>query len=196
MPVLDAIQSWWMAHPIAREAVFPLIIAILFLFLTPLLTPIVETFWKLWTIPPQRLSTWIVKARLSSAEEKFRRLRAIHDHLHFLVFACFADLLSLGVVLVFLGMGSLLGTATIIHWALHQATAAAVQEAVLCLVSFVVAYLSMFLAVALFFEILDAVLLPEETLRKLSSRIEKLRQKLEMDGKGIHTPPHAQPPRP
>jgi len=63
--VIDAIYSWLITHPLSGELIVGLIVGFVILFFTPILAPIVDTFWKFCAIRPQRLNVWVLKARLS-----------------------------------------------------------------------------------------------------------------------------------
>jgi hypothetical protein len=99
MTVIDAIYSWLITHPLSGELIVGLIVGFVILFFTPILAPIVDTFWKFCAIRPQRLNVWVLKARLSSAEWELYRVRRISKELSFLMYTCFKGMGYMGFVL-------------------------------------------------------------------------------------------------
>lgn len=83
-----------------HEWVVAFIAGIVLLFLTPVLAPIVDVFWRLFRIPPQRLGMWILKARLSSAKSRLAKVRLMRADTRFLVFHCFWSLYHLAITLI------------------------------------------------------------------------------------------------
>ena len=176
--MFDVIQSWWMAHPIAREAIFAVIFAILLFFLTPLLSPAVETFWKLWAIPPQRLNLWILKARLSSAELRLRRLLRLCSDTRYFVFTCF---MGLG----YLVLSSTCVTLSRIEAAVNEMGTPKISAHSLGLGFYMFilpAYWAMFQFLRKMNALSEAVSRPTKAKAKISSRIETLRKKLRPKG--------------
>jgi hypothetical protein len=82
--MLNVLQSWLTIHPISRDLIF----GVLFLFIGPLIAPKAITFWKFFSIPPQRLGVWILRARLSGAQWRLLDFHKIHDDLPYLIFSC------------------------------------------------------------------------------------------------------------
>lgn len=176
--MFDVIQFWWVAHPIAREAVFPLIIGILVLFLTPLLSPVVETFWRLWAIPPQRLSTWVLRVRLSNAEWRLYRLLRLRSDMRYFAFTCFMGLTSLLMSTSFLVLSYI--SIAIAETGISEIS---VRIATKCVYIFsLLACLFLLQCTSKMIALGEAVSRPTEAKAKISSRIETLQEKLRLKG--------------
>ncbi|HEY1804643.1 MAG TPA: hypothetical protein VGG45_09185 [Terracidiphilus sp.] len=77
--MLGEIYEWSKSHPLSSAIAINVIVGIALLFLSPVVAPIVNGFWKLGAVPPQRLNLWLLKARLASAESRLRTTQRIQE---------------------------------------------------------------------------------------------------------------------
>jgi len=175
----EAVYSWLKAHPLTGEAIIGMIVGILIIFMTPVLSPIVTTFWKFCSIPPQRLSVWLLKARLSSAESQSKDIIRLGKDPAYLMYACFKGLGLMGVLVAMAVAGEGASIKYLILVATHST-----KQIDITLGRFFIVYacLSMFailfVIVSIINRIKKAVLSPRSSLKKLALDIARLEEKL------------------
>jgi hypothetical protein len=163
----------------AHEWVIAFVAGIILLFLTPVLAPVVDIFWKFCRIPPQRLGVWMLKARLSSAKSKLMKVREMREDTRFLIFYCFWSLLHLAVALIvfclcILGEG-LVGEMISVH--IQRGVPVAGQILLVPVLAF--GYASVLSAINTAKAINDAVFVPGTAIDALEDRIKTLTARLE-----------------
>jgi len=166
------VHSWLKENPLMTEAIIGLAVGVVLLFLSPIFAPMVDSFWRFWRLPPQRLNIWILKARLASAEKKRIRLAWMRGDIRFLVFFCSRSLFFIGMALGFFLVAG--GSFAVAHW---ERTLVMVPLAI-TIISLFTAYLLLLVAINLTKEISDAVFVPDRTKGELTRRVEELKQKL------------------
>jgi hypothetical protein len=157
-------HAWLISHPITL-AVSLFIAAIPF----SLYSTEIKQFLK---TPPQRLSVWILKARLSSAEYRLSELQLMHEDIRYFIYTCF---ISLGA----LGMGIFFAVFPIIPFP-HSHSG---WPDLICLYSSIVMSVAFFAySVKVSVVVTDATMDIEGTLNALNEKIERLRGRLEEKG--------------
>ncbi|WP_348263194.1 hypothetical protein P8935_01240 [Telmatobacter sp. DSM 110680] len=87
--MVDDAYLWLKAHPLSAEVIIGLTVGLILLLLTPVLSPMVNTFWRFCAIPPQRLNIWILKARLAGAVSQRRTFRRVTSDSKYVIYICF-----------------------------------------------------------------------------------------------------------
>lgn len=187
--IVATIHSWLIGSPIWCIVIFTLILGLILWFLEPILEPIRGTFWRFCAIPPQRLSVWILKARLSSAEMKLVWFHQICNDMRRFIYQCCLSLGSLVVVGVLLTMFSIViaiagddmhtfadlhATPSVHMRALAQVVGDLVSGAMIIMVMCGF----MIYASRSFKEVTSAVLNPLDGENKLKARVARLKEKL------------------
>ncbi len=182
--MIDATYSWLVTHPLSGELIVGLIVGVVILFLTPVLAPIVDTFWKFCAIRPQRLNIWVLKARLSSAEWEIHRVRRMSKELSYFMYTCFMGLGYMGFALAFLILIAGLLIKMDAHEAVHDAQTwmyRLPQVLQLALMFLTCACLFRFISTA--YRLYRAAVDPASSLNELAVKVEMLGKKL-----GLNTP--------
>lgn len=175
--MIREVHSWLMDHTILRELIF----GVLLLIIGPSVTSAVMTFWRFCKIPPQRFSLWILKAQLSNAESKLIKFCKMRDDLRFFIYTCFKSLYFLvmvGILCVifekYVIVQNIAKAACQANAQIHiPSTASVVFDASLILIA-------LYISITVYFEIVNAVLMPNRRYRKLESQINKLKGKIQL----------------
>lgn len=176
--MIDAIYSWLITHPLSGELIVGLIVGFVILFFTPILAPIVDTFWKFCAIRPQRLNVWVLKARLSSAEWELHTIRRMSIELPYLLLACFRGLGYMGLTLVSLIPGVGLVGLTVAEEAAHHTQGWIYLPRIFLPAFIFLTFLGLFRFVSTFDLVAKAVMDPVSSLKELTVKVAKLKKKL------------------
>ena len=94
---MNTFGQWLLAHPIT------------FALCTLALSCVVSIFSgdirRFLTIPPQRLNLWVLKARISSAEDKLQKLQKLHENSYELILEVASYLAGYALATITLFMG-------------------------------------------------------------------------------------------
>jgi hypothetical protein len=179
--MLGSVHSWLLTNPLATEGIIGVTVGIFLLLLTPKVSPLVDTFWRFWAIPPQRLNVWVLKARLSSAESRLFKVQRMREDIRYLVFYCFWSLHGVVIVLVLLCLVVFLELVTdksvIVHHAGTMPLSSSQMFAIELLVLIVI-YVVMLLALNTAKAVKDAVLGAADMVETLEAGVEKLKARL------------------
>jgi hypothetical protein len=146
--------------------------------IAPLLTPIVITFWKLLSIPPQRLNVWILKARLSSMLQNLKRHRRAYKDIRYLVSLCLSCLLImiLSLFLFIIAMAILFERRTTTAQHRHSD----LPDLAMLFLFFVNSYAGVLFAHRLYVAVLNATRRYESVSRRMICRVQLLRSKIQL----------------
>jgi hypothetical protein len=180
--VIDALNSWLKDHPLQAGLIFVALSIVIGKFGVPA----VVILWKFAKIPPQRFSVWMLKARLSASESKFRRLDRMRSEMKFLILHCFLALTVLcsSTSLIVVSLTEMVIFE--IRHAAHQSTTGRIDPQIIGTFGIAAAYLSLVGFFVLSSEIKQAVRNPDATFAKLSSKIERLKEKLQLKSANVH----------
>jgi hypothetical protein len=148
--------------------------------------PAAIILWKFAKIPPQRLNVWIIKARLSASESKLRRLDWLRSDMKRLILHCFLALTVLcsSTSLIVISLDEMVIFE--IRHAAHQSTTGRIDPQIIGTFGFAAANLSFVGFWFLASEIIQAVKNPDAKFVKLSSKIERLKEKLQLKSANVH----------
>jgi hypothetical protein len=180
--VIDTTYTWLTAHPLSSQLIVGIVVGVMILFLTPVLMPKVSTFWNFCAIPPQRLSLWWLKAKLSIAEFEFNEICKLRDELPYLIYSCFRGILNIGICLCCLILSCLVVVLQNSPLVIEPRTKLELFiGGVLFLLLVLIGYVYLFRCFAISGRVFRAVMDPESSLEALESRIAKLTEKLHLD---------------
>jgi hypothetical protein len=180
--VIDTLNSWLKEHPLQDGLIFVALSIVLGKFGVPA----VIILWKFARIPPQQLNVWIIKAQLSASESKLRRLEWMRSDMKRLALHCFLALTTACSSICLLVIACLETVIFEIRHSTHQPTIGRVDPQLIGLLCFALTYLGMFASYVLSSEVTQAVKRPDATLTKLSSKIERLKEKLQLKSANVH----------
>ncbi len=171
----DAISSWSASHPLSTWVLGVVLSGLIAAWIT-LAWPTIRKFCAL---PPQRLSLWILKARIVGVESRISVTASIRKDLRVLALSCFWTLFRWGFALAALCTANTYFAVVTLGKAAHVADTHQIffletAAWVLWILSIIFGVLAMISARQIF----DAFAAPNETIAKLTARIERLNEKL------------------
>lgn len=180
--MVQNLHAWLIANPITRDILIAFVVGLLILFLTPALSQPIETFWRFWSIPPQRINIWLLKARLSSAEHRRYRLRRMQRDMRYFVLHCVEFAFTLGGTVILLSLCIFMSVTRIVPlygWPFPRSAHMAAIDVGL---AFAMGYAALVLSRNQLNEIRAAANRPEKEEVRLSIAIEKIKGKLRLKG--------------
>lgn len=168
---MDTIHLWLQAHPLTAE----LFVGIVILFVTPLVTPVVNTFWAFCSIPPQRFGKWLLKARLERAESERRSILRMRDETPHLIFAC---LRCLGLFMTWIQGTVLSSILTTTPGPVHESFFPITSYHSLGLAFGVMSLVALSLSNATYSKINHVIHEPDQRVRKITARITAINDRL------------------
>lgn len=188
--MVQSIHAWLIANPITRDVIIGMVVGLLILFLTPALSPAIETFWRFWSIPPQKLNIWLLKARLSSAQARRKRLQRQRYDLRYFVLSCVRCTFYMQFTLLFICVAiwtyMTRNAPHLFFWPLPSPSTLGIYVATSLFSA--VAYVTLFLALRRFNELTAATDNPKGEESELSRTVARLKEKLRLKGIASDSP--------